>query len=67
MNRFDWKSLLTIATQQLGLKPSEFWRLTPLEYVAMTTQLGGPRAMTRAGLDALARAFPDTFQEQSNE
>ncbi len=28
---FDWSALLKVAVQQGGMKPSEFWCLTPAE------------------------------------
>ena len=54
--RFAWRTLLRAALA-LGLKPAEFWALTPAEFALMLGQ--GPEPMTRAGLDALAAAFPD--------
>lgn len=55
--KFDWRTLIC-AGLGLGLKPSDFWALTPAELALMLGQ--GPAPMTRDGLDALARAFPDT-------
>lgn len=55
--RFDWTTLLRAAVAELRLRPCEFWALTPAE---LTLMLGaGPTPLTRAGLDALAAAYPD--------
>lgn len=64
MAGLDWPGLLRAALTRpalggLGLRPEEFWRLTPAELALM---LGAPQAtrpLGRAGLDRLLRAFPD--------
>lgn len=44
----------------LRLPPELFWRLSPLEFAAMSGTLQpAPAAFSRAGLDALMAAFPD--------
>jgi len=45
--------------RSLGLKPSEFWSLTPAELMMMLGAVGGPAPMSRTRLEELARAFPD--------
>jgi uncharacterized phage protein (TIGR02216 family) len=50
----------------LGLRPVEFWALTPAELRLMLGQAGGVRPMARDGLEALLRAFPDTNGEMSD-
>lgn len=57
--RFDWPALLRLGVTGLGLRPAEFWSLTPAELRLMLGE-GGTAPMSREGLDALARAFPDT-------
>lgn len=59
MSAFDWPGLMRAGIGGLGLRPEEFWRLTPAELVLM---LGDPAAvapMARAGLMELLRAWPD--------
>ncbi|MBE0452080.1 rcc01693 family protein [Roseovarius autotrophicus] len=57
--RFDWPALLRAGVQGLGLRPAEFWTLTPVELRLMLGEGHGPRPMARAGLEALLAAFPD--------
>jgi len=48
----------------LGLKPDEFWDLTPVEFLTMLGIDGGQAAvMGRDGLAALCREFPDEPNE----
>lgn len=56
--RFDWPALMQAGLHGLGLKPDEFWALTPAELRLMLGQ-GGAAALNRSGLDALMAAWPD--------
>lgn len=59
MNGLDWPSLMRAGLHGLGLKPLEFWALTPAELGLM---LGLDRAespLGRTRLDELIRDFPD--------
>ncbi len=59
MTAFDWPVLMRAGLRGLGLRPAEFWALTPAELVLL---LGGGECgapLDRARLDELARAFPD--------
>lgn len=56
---FDWPALMRAGVQGLGLRPAEFWALTPAELRLMLGEGRGPRPMARAGFDALLAAFPD--------
>ncbi len=49
----------------LGLRPSEFWALTPAELHLL---LGGEGAapLRRSGLDALMAAYPDKQGDQDD-
>ena len=58
--RFDWIALMTAGVRGLGLRPAEFWTLTPAELAFMLGEHDGRHAMTRSTLDALAARFPDT-------
>ena len=57
---FDWPALMRLGLKGLGLRPVEFWALTPIELMMMLGQDGGGTApLGRARLEQLARAFPD--------
>lgn len=64
--RFDWPALMRAGVQGLGLRPAEFWALTPAELRLMLGEGGAARPMARDGLEALLAAFPDHEQEVSN-
>jgi len=57
---FDWPVLMRAGIRGLGLRPDEFWRLTPAELTLMLGQGSGSAPLSRSRLDELARAFPDT-------
>lgn len=63
MSQFDWPALLRAGVKGLGLKPGEFWQLTPAEFRLMLGIDGGDAPMSRKGLDALARAYPDEVKD----
>ena len=52
-DRFDWPALMRAGMQGLGLKPAEFWALTPMELRLMLGECEGVRPMARDGLEAL--------------
>ena len=59
MSGIDWPGLLRARLGGLGLRPAQFWALTPAELALM---LGNPKAvppMNRARLEEMARAWPD--------
>ncbi|MCV6593733.1 MAG: phage tail assembly chaperone [Silicimonas sp.] len=58
MARFDWPALLR-AGLGLGLRPAEFWALTPAELALMLGREGSGAPLSRARLEELAAAFPD--------
>lgn len=55
----DWPGLMRAGIHGLGLKPAEFWDLTPAELALMLGIEVGGGAMTRARLDDLIAQFPD--------
>lgn len=57
--RFDWQLLMAAGMRGLGLRPDEFWMLTPAELAFLLGQGEGRMPMNRAGLEALAAQFPD--------
>jgi uncharacterized phage protein (TIGR02216 family) len=59
MNGFDWPALMRAGFRGLGLRPDQFWRLTPAELRLMLGQGGDQAPMNRAGLEALEAAYPD--------
>ncbi|MGH1367262.1 MAG: rcc01693 family protein [Maritimibacter sp.] len=56
---FDWAGLLRLGLMGLGLRPHEFWALTPAELMVMLGQDGAQAPLGRSRLEELARAFPD--------
>lgn len=55
----DWAALMRAGLRGLGLRPAEFWALTPAELMLMLgADTAGP-PMGRARLNELARAYPD--------
>ena len=56
---FDWPALMRAGLHGLGLRPAEFWALTPAELRLMLGEGEGPQPMDRTGLKALMAAFPD--------
>lgn len=64
--RFDWPALMRAGMQGLALRPVEFWALTPVELRLMLGERSGPAPLTRAGLEALSRAYPDDQGEISD-
>ncbi|WP_370273305.1 rcc01693 family protein [Pseudooceanicola nitratireducens] len=55
---FDWVSLVQAGVRGLGLRPADFWALTPAELSLMLGR-AAPPALGRAGLVDLMAAFPD--------
>lgn len=62
----DWKGLMQAGLHGLGLKPAEFWRLTPVELKIMLGREGLVPPLTRARLAELAAAFPDVRKDQDD-
>lgn len=56
---FDWPALMRVGMQQLGLKPDEFWALTPAEFWLLLGEDAGRAPMGRSRLDELSAAYPD--------
>lgn len=55
----DWPGLMRAGMRNLGLKPVEFWDLSPGELALMLGVQFGRGTMTRARLNDLMAAFPD--------
>lgn len=67
MAGLDWQGLMRAGMQGLGLRPDEFWSLTPAELALMLGVNPAAAPMTRSRLEALARAFPDHIAKQEVE
>lgn len=63
MTGFDWPALMRAGVRGLGLRPAEFWALTPAELMTMAGASAGGAPMGRARFEALARAYPDRTGE----
>jgi len=61
MSRFDWPVLLRAGIKGAGLRPAEFWALTPAELVLIMGGGTGSAPLTRGRREELARAYPDTL------
>lgn len=59
MNRIDWPALMRAGIRGLGLRPQDFWALTPAELELMLGRPGGMAPLMRTRLDELMRAYPD--------
>lgn len=55
----DWAGLMRAGLRGLGLKPAEFWALTPAELMLMLGMGAAEAPMARARLAELAAAYPD--------
>ncbi len=60
MAAFDWPGLLRAGLRELRLTPEAFWRLTPVELLIMLGIEGATPPLSRASLEALVDAYPDT-------
>lgn len=66
MATIDWPGLMRAGLHVLRLHPEAFWALTPAELAMMLGQGAGRAPMTRSGLAALERAFPDDRKEMTD-
>lgn len=65
--RFDWPGLMRAGITGLGLRPAEFWALSPAELALMLGRdLGGSPAMGRTRMSELMRAYPDERTEDGH-
>lgn len=56
---FDWPGLMRAGLRHLGLSPTDFWALSPVELMLKLGMESGPAVMARSRLEELARAYPD--------
>ena len=62
MSRVDWPALMQAGMRGFGLRPAEFWALTPAELELMLGKPGGVAPLMRTRLDELMRAYPDATE-----
>ncbi len=58
----DWHAVLRLAAGRFGLAPAATWRLSLVEWRALTAS-AGPAPLGRAEFERLRRAHPDTPPE----
>ncbi len=63
----DWPGLMAAGLRGLGLKPHEFWRLTPGELMLMLGPADAQAPLNRAGLEALVAAYPDRNKDRLDD
>jgi uncharacterized phage protein (TIGR02216 family) len=59
MAGFDWPALMRAGMRGLGLKPADFWALTPAELQLLLGPEAAAAPLARARLDELLSAYPD--------
>jgi len=55
----DWTGLMRAGLKGLGLRPAEFWALTPAELRLMLGRETGAAPLARDRLEELLMAYPD--------
>lgn len=63
MSGVDWPALMRAGMRGAGLKPNEFWALTPAELELMLGKPGGVAPLGRSRLEDLMREFPDRVDD----
>lgn len=66
MSGFDWPGLMRAGLRGLGLRPAEFWALTPAELQFLLGPEKAQAPMGRARLEELLSAFPDERGERDD-
>ena len=62
MSRFDWVGLLRSGAR-LGMRPRDFWKLTPAELAFLLGKMDAGAPLSRSRLEELAAAFPDEVRK----
>jgi uncharacterized phage protein (TIGR02216 family) len=57
--RLDWPGLMRAGMRGLGLRPDQFWALTPAELALMLGEASGTAPLSRGRLEQLAAQWPD--------
>jgi len=66
MSAIDWPALMRAGMRGLGLRPAEFWALTPAELELMLGRPAGVAPLGRDRLGELMRDFPDGGEGTEN-
>ncbi|WP_425090959.1 rcc01693 family protein [Tropicimonas sp. S265A] len=68
MTGLDWPGLMRVGLKGLGLRPAEFWALTPVELMVLLGADGNADApLGRSRLEELIRQFPDRTEDDTDE
>ncbi len=67
MSKFDWPALMRAGMRGLGLRPAEFWALTPAELRMLLGEAAGTPPLKRGRLEDLLRAYPDKDQGKKDD
>lgn len=59
MSRFNWAALMRAGITEGGLRPPEFWALSPAELLVVLGRQGSGAPMSRSRFEDLAAQFPD--------
>lgn len=65
--RFDWPAILRVGMRETGLRPADFWELTPAEFWMVTGRGPAVSAMSRTRLNELMAAHPDRKGEVGHD
>ena len=60
----NWSRQIRRASREFGIAPDAFWRLSLKEWRALTGQPPGLAPLSRADLETLIDAYPDTAPEE---
>ncbi|WP_298836381.1 rcc01693 family protein [uncultured Roseobacter sp.] len=63
----DWPALIRAGIRGLGLRPEEFWQLTPAEFQLMLGEPGQSGPLLSGGLQALMDAWPDEEKKDGTD
>ena len=64
MSGFDWPALMRAGFRGLGLRPEQFWQLTPVELLMMLGEGANDAPMGRSRLEELSQAYPDNLEKK---
>jgi uncharacterized phage protein (TIGR02216 family) len=62
----DWPGLMRAGMGRLGLRPDQFWALSPVELRIMLGAEAAMPPLTRARLEELAAAYPDQGKDKDH-
>ncbi|MCF3596125.1 phage tail assembly chaperone [Rhodobacteraceae bacterium LMO-12] len=66
MQGFDWPALMRAGMRGLGLRPDEFWALTPAELQLLLGPEAACAPMGRMRLEEMLATYPDNEGERQN-